>query len=154
MDRERACGTFKVKARAIVLGSVLVLLFSFVTTTARAADQAAVDEATKAADRWLKLVDAGDYKQSWETASTIFKNAGTEDQWAQRVGSARKPLGALVSRKLKSAQYTNSLPGAPEGKYVVIQYDTSFKNKSPAGEIVTPMLDKDGHWRVSGYYIK
>src|SRR5258708_4109692 len=46
-DHERECGRIKVKARAIVLGSVLVLLFSFVTTTVRAADQAAVDEATK-----------------------------------------------------------------------------------------------------------
>jgi uncharacterized protein DUF4019 len=71
-----------------------------------------------------------------------------------QVDSARKPLGALVSRKLKSAQYANSLPGAPDGKYVVIQYDSVFQNKSPAGEIVTAMLDKDGHWRVSGYYIR
>src|ERR1700692_1666048 len=103
------------RTRAIVLGSVLVLLFSFVTTTVRAADQAAVDQATRAADRWLKLVDAGDDKKSFDTASFIFKSAGTEDQWAQRVGSVRKPLGALVSRKLKSAQYAASLPGAPDG---------------------------------------
>ena len=119
------------KTGAIVLGSILVLLLNVVTTSVRAADQAAVDEATKAADQWLKLVDNGDYKQSWETASTIFKNAVTEDQWAQQVGSARKPLGALVSRKLKSAQYATSLPGAPDGKYVVIQYDSSFKTKAP-----------------------
>jgi len=125
-----------------------------VTTSVRAADQAAVDEATKAADQWLKLVDNGDYKQSWETASTIFKNAVTEDQWAQQVGSARKPLGALVSRKLKSAQYATSLPGAPDGKYVVIQYDSTFQNKRAAVETVTPMLDQDGKWRVSGYYIR
>jgi hypothetical protein len=142
------------KTRAVVLGSILVLLFTFVTTAARADDQAAVDEATKAADRWLKLIDAGDYKQSWETASSLFRNAVTEDRWATQVGSVRKPLGALVSRKLKRAQYATSLPGAPEGKYVVIQYDSVFQNKSAAVETVTPMLDKDGQWRVSGYYIR
>jgi hypothetical protein len=99
-------------------------------------------------------VDAGDYKQSWDTASSLFRNAVTEDQWADQVGSVRKPLGALVSRKLKSAHYANSLPGAPDGKYVVIQYDSVFQNKSAAVETVTPMLDKDGQWRVSGYYIR
>ena len=138
----------------ILLGSFVVLLLSVVTAAARASDQAAVGDATKAADRWLKLVDAGDYKQSWETASSLFKNAVTADQWAKQVGSARKPLGALVSRKLKSAQYATSLPGAPGGKYVVIQYDCVFQNKSAAVETVTPMLDKDGQWRVSGYYIR
>ena len=140
--------------RAIALGSILVLLLNVVATTAGASDQTAVDEATKAADRWLKLVDAGDYKQSWDTASSLLKNAVTEDQWAQQVGTARKPLGALVSRKLKSAQYATSLPGAPDGKYVVIQYDSVFQNKSAAVETVTPMLDQDGQWRVSGYFIR
>ncbi len=66
----------------------------------------------------------------------------------------RKQVGALVSRKLKSAQYATSLPGAPDGKYVVIQYDSTFQNKRAAVETVTPMLDQDGKWRVSGYYIR
>jgi hypothetical protein len=36
---------------------------------------------------------------------------------------------------------------------VVIQYDTSFANKKSAVETVTPLLDSDGQWRVSGYFI-
>jgi hypothetical protein len=55
---------------------------------------------------------------------------------------------------LKSATYTKSLPGAPDGEYVVIQYDTGFEHKQSAVETVTPMLDKDGKWRVSGYFIR
>jgi hypothetical protein len=66
----------------------------------------------------------------------------------------RKPLGKTLSRKITSAKYTTTLPGAPDGEYVVIQYQTSFKNKLSAVETVTPMLDKNGDWRVSGYYIK
>ena len=60
----------------------------------------------------------------------------------------------MVSRKIKSQQYATSLPGAPDGEYVVIQYATTFENKADAVETVTPMLDKDGQWKVSGYYIK
>ena len=68
--------------------------------------------------------------------------------------AVRKPLGKLISRKVKTNVYTSSLPGAPDGDYVVIQFDTSFENKKTAVETITPMLDKDGVWRVSGYYIK
>ena len=68
--------------------------------------------------------------------------------------ATRDPLGKTTSRKLKSASYTKTLPGAPDGDYVVIQYETSFENKQSSIETVTPMLDKDGKWRVSGYYIK
>jgi hypothetical protein len=68
--------------------------------------------------------------------------------------AARKPLGELVSRKLKSANFMTSLPGAPDGEYVVLQFETAFENKKSAVETITPMLEKDGKWRVSGYYIR
>jgi hypothetical protein len=45
------------------------------------------------------------------------------------------------------------LPGAPEGEYVVIQYETQFEHKAGAIETVTPLREKDGSWRVSGYFI-
>ena len=60
----------------------------------------------------------------------------------------------MQTRKIKSTTYTKTLPGAPDGEYVVLRYDTSFENKNSAVETVTPMLDKDGKWRVSGYFIK
>ncbi len=37
---------------------------------------------------------------------------------------------------------------------MVIQYDSSFENKQSALETVTDMLEKDGQWKVTGYFIK
>jgi hypothetical protein len=68
--------------------------------------------------------------------------------------SLRKPLGKLVSRQVKSKTYITSLPGALDGEYVVIQFETSFEKKKSTVETVTPMMHKDGQWRVSGYFIK
>jgi len=110
--------------------------------------------AVASAEKWLTIVDNGNYSESWQKASEFFKQAVKQDQWEQAVRSVRKPLGKLVSRKLKSASYTTSLPGAPDGEYVVIQFDTSFENKKSGIETVTPMMDKNGKWRVSGYYIR
>ena len=121
---------------------------------ARAANEAAVEQATKAAAAWLKLLDNGEYRACYKQASQLVKNALSEDAFVQQFRAARAPLGAVVSRKLKTAQYETSLPGAPDGQYVVIQYDSSFANKKSATETVTPMMEKDGQWRVSGYYIK
>lgn len=112
------------------------------------------DLAQTSAQSWLALTDAGKYAESWQEASTAFKAAVTQTKWVDMVTPARNPLGKLLSRKLKSATYMKNPPGAPDGEYVAIQYDTSFENKKEAIETVTPMLDKDGKWRVSGYYIK
>jgi hypothetical protein len=142
---------------AIALASILFLICGFVNIDADAAGishAAAKAGATKAAIAWLKLIDAGDYAASWNAAGSFFKTHVTADQWTQKVGPARQSLEAVVSRKLKSAKYLTTMPGAPDGQYVVIQYQSSFEHKKSAVETVTPMLDTDGQWRVSGYYIR
>jgi hypothetical protein len=110
--------------------------------------------AQQSAESWLALVDTGKYADSWQEASAMFKAHVTRDQWQSMVKPVREPLGKLTSRKLKSASYTKALPGAPDGEYVVIQFDSSFEHKQAAVETITPTLDKDGKWRVSGYFIK
>ncbi|MCK4626559.1 MAG: DUF4019 domain-containing protein, partial [Phycisphaerae bacterium] len=107
-----------------------------------------------ATNRWLHLVDQGKYDTSWDKAAAFFKSAVTKQKWAASIKGVRAPLGKAKSRTFVSALYTTSLPGAPDGEYVVIQYLTSFENKKQAVETITPMKDKDGKWRVSGYYIK
>ena len=110
--------------------------------------------AQQSAESWLAQVDSGKYAESWQEASSLFKAHVTSDQWQGMVKPVREPLGKVTSRKFKSANFTKTLPGAPDGQYVVIQYDTSFEHKQSATETITPMLDKDGKWRVSGYFIK
>ncbi len=110
--------------------------------------------ALSAAENWLTLVDNQQYAESWKEAAMLFKNAVQPKQWEQSMIAVRKPLGKLISRKVKTKVYKSSLPGAPDGEYVVIQFDSSFGNKNAAVETVTPIMDRDGTWRVSGYYIK
>ncbi len=110
--------------------------------------------AVAAARAWLSLVDEEKYAESWEEAAQFFKGAIQKEQWIQIMQSGRKPFGKNISRELKSKRYRTALPRAPDGEYVVIRFKASFENKKSAIETVTPMLDKDGQWRVSGYFMK
>ena len=111
-------------------------------------------EALEAANAWLSIVDAGNYTESWGNTAQVFKNAVSETKWNEALTSFRKPLGEVLSRNVASIEYAAALHGAPDGEYVIIQYKTSFKNKASSIETVTPSLEKDGVWRVSGYFIK
>ena len=137
-------------SRVVFLGMVLVLGFIQVCNAQEKSQQKAVE----AAQKWLALIDQGEYGESWETASDYFRGAVAEKQWQQALTAVRSPLGKVTTRKLKSKQYATSLPGAPDGEYVVIQFETSFEKKKSSIETFTPMKEKDGGWRVSGYYIK
>lgn len=132
-----------------------VVIGIFLGVTAVVADSSSREKAAIAsAEKWLKLVDHGKYIESWKESADYFKRAVSQEQWEQAMKSGREPLGKLISRKVANALYTTSLPGAPDGQYVAIQFNTSFENKKSGVETVTPMVDKDGKWRVSGYYIK
>jgi hypothetical protein len=133
-----------------LLGMVLVLGVIQVGN----ADGQSRQKAVEAAKKWLALVDRGEYGKSWETAAGYFKAAAGKKHWEQTGAAVRSPLGKVIIRKLKSRQYVTSLPGAPDGEYVVIQFETSFEKKKSSVETVTPMKEEDGTWRVSGYYIK
>jgi hypothetical protein len=114
----------------------------------------AEETALEIAGAWLQLIDGGKYSQSWEESAEYVKALVNRGNFQKSLQGVRQPLGKIVSRELKSTRYTTSAPGAPDGQYVIIQYNTSFENKKSAVETITPMLDKDGKWKVSGYYIR
>lgn len=135
-----------------ILSCIFILLV--VSSYGVKADQSAEESAVASSQKWLSLVDKGKFSESWEKAASYFKKAIPEEKWLEAMNTFRQDLGKVITRKLKFKEYTTSLPGAPDGEYVVIQYETSFENKKSATETIIPMLDKDDTWRVSGYYIK
>jgi hypothetical protein len=136
----------------IVICCFMLLALSTTSFASQNADKEKM--AVSAAEKWLALVDNGKYSDSWKQAAEYFRTAVSREKWVQSLTAVRKPLGALVSRKLVDAEYKTALPGAPDGEYVVIRFETSFQNKKSAVETVTPMREEGGAWRVSGYYIR
>ena len=141
----------------ILLKSILGILIAavmFVAVPPQAQDAGKIVSAQSAAKSWLALTDAAEYSKSWEQAATFFQSSVSKSNWQNAIQNVRSPLGGLKSRTIKSATFARSLPGAPAGEYVVIQYETQFEHQPNAIETVTPMVEKDGSWKVSGYYIK
>ncbi len=146
-------------ARMRVLVLVLVLALALThpgAATAQPLELSAQERAAalKALESWLALVDDGDYAASWEEAAELFKSMVPEEEWLDQLTAARKPLGQLLMRDFVQADAAASLPGAPDGEYLVAVYKTNFVNKQGAVETVTVMRDPDGVWRTAGYFIR
>jgi len=141
------------------LAAALVACFTLVSCTGNAEESDSKEAAQKAAMKWLPILDSGDYAQAREASADVMQSTLTAEQFENTFSAVLKPLGAVESRKLKSATYTTQLPGTPDGRYVVLQFRTSFANKKRAIETVV-MERGDGEswkadsWKVSGYFIK
>ncbi|MGC2425367.1 MAG: DUF4019 domain-containing protein [Nitrospirota bacterium] len=103
---------------------------------------------------WLNLVDSGKYNESWDAAGEYFKSMITKEDWVTTIAGVKEAFGGVRYRKLISSRSATSLPGAPDGQYVVTRYKSSFAHKKKAIETITSMKDNDGVWRVVGYFIK
>lgn len=136
-----------------IASTFFVLSVAF-ANIAYAKDSESIATAEAAANSWLSLTDEGEYSKSWDQASSIFKAAVSDVEWQKAIQATRTSLGRLKSRTLKSATLTHSLPGVPDGYYVVLSYESHFEYKNQAIETVTPMLEKDGKWKVTGYFVK
>ena len=147
------------KILALMLAAAIVALSAYAaeeTPEATPAPAIVLDTAPamNVADSWLAFVDTGRYAESWDDSAAYFRDAVPKTQWETTLAQVRGPLGVAISRKLRSATYTKLLPGAPEGEYVVIQYDTRFENRPQSVETVTPMRERSGTWKVAGYHIR
>jgi Protein of unknown function (DUF4019) len=120
-----------------------------------APDQHATEE--RAAERealgFLGYLDHGRYADSYAYTGMLIRAQYNSDAFAKEVEHARVDVGALLSRNLIDAAYATTVPGAPEGEYVVLHYAAGFANRQQAVETVT-LAFANGYWRVSGYYIK
>ena len=106
-----------------------------------------------AASSWIHLVDTQHWDDSWADAGTLFRSQMPQPRWASTIAPIREPLGAVSSRVVKGITKSKSLPGAPDGDYEIVQFQTSFANKVAATETVVVSHEASG-WKVDGYFIR
>ncbi|WP_100644610.1 DUF4019 domain-containing protein [Alteromonas facilis] len=122
----------------------LLLSFSAYTNTPSAADRGL---------SWLALVDAEQYEASWAETAPLFKAQVSVKQWAETIQKARAPFGQLLAREVSGSSEHASLPGAPDGEYVVLSITSQFAHKAHAIETLTMKKEGD-EWLAIGYFIQ
>lgn len=79
-------------------------------------------------------------------------NALTKKNFVTLGERGDRKLGKLRSRTMLTREFKTDLPGAPPGEYVAIQYRCECERWPKVAELVVPMLENDGVWRVSGWH--
>ena len=108
----------------------------------------------EATERFLRLIDTGNYGDAWDGAAAPLKSSVTRPKFVEGLGRLRKPLGKVASRKPGHFARTHQLPGGPEGDYAIVSFETKFAGGKLAEEQVVWLLEANDNWRVSGYFIR
>lgn len=111
----------------------------------------AEDEVSAIGEKWLALLDAQKYEDSWIQSGSMFRDQVKQEEWVAVLKRARDPLGALDARTASRVDFAKTLRGAPDGDYAIIHYKTEFKAKSVTERLT--LVKEDGKWQVMAYAI-
>lgn len=139
---------------AAILSMVCLSLTAAVQTAPQASD---VDQqkqvSANVAMSWLSFVDRGQYGDSWDNSSEIFRATISKDEWVNAMNRMRDPLGRVTARDVIEQKAASDPRGLPAGDYMVLLYNTTFSNKPSGVELVTLRFE-NGKWKVLTYQVK
>lgn len=137
-----------------VIALLAVSAILFLPQLTRKIDPEILAEGTAAAEEFLVLIDAEQYAEAREVASDLLKDKIAIEVWHRQIGVMRDRVGRLTQRALDKSFLSEIAEGAPEGEYLTLKYMSFFEQQSEASETVILTREKDGEWRVVGYFIK
>ncbi len=137
--------------RDIFIGPALAC--ALLSNPGLASESDAEKAAVTAAEQWIAIIDRGDYASSWQEASDVFQSAVKQKRWTRNVPLVRDPLGGVITRTVVNVSLIANQPGMNDEQNAIVRFKTSFQNMQSATETIMLTPDRDGRWRVLGYYV-
>ena len=106
-----------------------------------------------AAMKWLALLDKGQYAASWDRAAKSFQDRVTKADWIAGMKKLHEQYGKVLSRKFKDSTFAVNPPGLPAGEHETLRFAVKLARRGRVDEVVSMIMQKNGEWRVSGYYL-
>jgi hypothetical protein len=104
------------------------------------------------AERWVALIDAGEYGKAWDQCAKVFREKVTRQQWVEGIPKSREPFGAMKTRRVEVSSFKPTLAGMPDGEYVTVRFATTFEKQQDVPELIT-LVYEGGAWRPLGYRV-
>jgi beta-lactamase regulating signal transducer with metallopeptidase domain len=157
-ERMGLVGSIGDRARMVLLAAVVAsVLALFISIPSRADSIATVDPieaesfATPMAYRWLKILDSGNFYETWNTAAYDFKRLITSDQWIH-ICTTDMVWGKCLGRKFLSSDYKGKtlLADGDLCDSVLVQFDGTYEKLGIRREKIWVVKEADGQWRFDG----
>jgi hypothetical protein len=137
----------------VQLSAALIVAIASTAPAVSAAQNDRIRAAETAALSWLAQIDVGAYDDGWEQATGLIHHRD-KATWTGWMRERRGGLGDLLQR---TTVYTGPIRfsrNEPDGKYLEIEYDTTFSGLSHLFEYVRMVRCEDGVWRVYWYFVR
>jgi uncharacterized protein DUF4019 len=139
------------KRYAVVIVAALIGLSCLAANVQARAD--GQQEALAAAQQWLKLVDTGEFGKSHQSAHPNLAKMVSRQFWEEKISDMRGDLGVILSRRLRTVEYSGDIKPPPVEEFYVFAFDTEMSKGGDMEEVVACRRGESGQWQVADYYL-
>jgi hypothetical protein len=104
--------------------------------------------------KWLALIDDGDFQGSWDSLSQLAKSFLRWEDYRRVTANFRSKHGGVYQRVLKRVWHTSDWPHAPEGDYVGVEYESRMRFDEDRVIEFTVLAYEDGAWKVLAHQFR
>src|SRR5262245_28225547 len=90
-------------------------------------DEPVKNAVTSDSQKWLALIDDGDFQGSWNNLSQLAKSFLHWEDYRRVTTDFRSKHGGVDERVLKRVWHTSEWPDSPEGDYVGVEYESRMR---------------------------
>ena len=104
--------------------------------------------------KWLALIDDGDFQGSWNNLSQLAKSFLQWEDYRRATANFRSERGGVYERVLKRVWYTPDWPHSPKGDYLGVEYESRMRFDKDRVIELTVLAYEDGKWRVLAHQFR
>ncbi len=103
------------------------------------------------ASEYMRRLDEGEYASTWGSNDKIIQDIIGKGEWQRGLAKTRSELGPVTYRELVDKRMAINPNGLPQGVYVILTYNTTFKNTGNGQEVLALHRYSDGRWNTLIY---
>lgn len=132
---------------------VLLILALLICFTHVASAEVSPATALSKAESYVAVLDQQDYAKAYLQSSNLLKMQTPQADWINQQKTAIQLLGPVQERRLMAIKARDVYPGLPDGRYLIVCFETRTVHKAKAIEVLLLKEEKED-WQVCNYSIR
>ena len=129
----------------------LISVISMYSVSAQKYTENYINDANKVGLRWLNNINHTQYENAYKLLSKEVKMQVEKESWISLINELMLEFGDLESRTVTQSNFLSKMEGMEDGFYVVIEYDSQYKNTKAHTEYLLLKQNDKTKWEIALY---
>ena len=133
---------------------ILISVISMYSASAQKYHDQYIKDASKVAESWFIYFSDKEYESAYKLLTLETQAKYIREEWISFMKELMLELGKLKERRITSSIFQANIEGLEDGFYVIIEYNSNYKNTINHEEYIIMKQSDKLKWEIESYNYK